>query len=247
MSAHKTILIVDDEPGHRILINRGLRANGYNTISVQNAEEALAALWEKDHIGLVLLDVRLPIINGLNIFEIIRKEFPDKKIIVISVLQKDEQKFLIYDADDYYDKSEDMSRLLEKVNNIFNNTMAGRSRENEKRNSKRIPVNALASCQRVNHDSSGRDTHFLSYTKDLSRWGGKFILNEDIKVGQHFTAALELPVNFLPLLIDCEVMWVRKLEEFVFQSNGNVEAGVRFVKLDSSRDEEKLENYLSYV
>jgi CheY-like chemotaxis protein len=247
MNALKEILVVDDEPGYRALINKELKTAGYHTVLAQNGEEALVALWEKQQIGLVLLDVRLPVINGLNIFEIIRKDFPDKKIIVTSVLQKDEQRFLIYDADDYYDKSHSLSSLIEKVNNTFISGMKGILRENDKRNFRRMPVNVLASCEKEKHGPFPSCSHFISYTKDLSPFGGRFMVGEDIKVGQHFSMALELPVNFLPLLIDCEVVWVRKFEEFDSNIKGCAEVGVRFVKLDSPRDEEKLKNYLNCV
>ena len=89
MNEHKEILVVDDEPGNRALINNELQAAGYHTVLAQNSAEALVALWEKQDIDVVLLDVRLPVINDLNIFEIIRKYFPDKRIIINSVLQKD--------------------------------------------------------------------------------------------------------------------------------------------------------------
>jgi CheY-like chemotaxis protein len=247
MNTHKEILIVEDEPGYRFLINKKLRTAGYHTILAQNGEEALVALWEKENIGLVVLDVRLPMMNGLNIFEIIRKDFPDKKIIVSSVLQKDEQRFLIDDADEYYCKYDELSSLLEKVDSVFNNGMRGRSREHEKRNFKRMSVNVLAGCEMDNRYAPGAPTYFMSYTKDLSAWGGRFIVNEDIKVGWHFSAALELPVNFLPLLIDCEAVWIRKLEEFEVKTKGSFEVGVKFIKLDSPRDAEKLKSYLNCV
>ena len=248
MNAHKEILIVDDEPEYRNLINKKLKIAGYHTVLAQNGEEALVALWEREQIGLVLLDVRLPMMNGLNIFEIIKKDFPDKRVIVSSILQKDEQRFLISDADDYYYKAEDLSSLIEKVDNLFKkNRMKGTLRENEKRNFRRIPVNVLAGCERGDHYMPSTYMYFISYTKDLSPYGGRFIIGEDVKVGQHFSVSLELPVNFLPLLIDCEVVWVKKLEEFESKTKGSIEAGVRFVKLDSPRDEEKLRNYLNCV
>ncbi len=245
MDAYKEVLVVDDEPRYRSLINKELKEAGYHAFLAQNGEEALVALWEKHHIGLVLLDVRLPIIHGLNIFKIIRKEFPDKKIIVTSMLQQNEQRVLIDGADDYYDKFEDLSILVKKIDNAFNNGMKGALKEDEKRSFRRIPVNVFASCEKDRHDPFPACSHFISYTKDLSPFGGKFIVGEDVKVGQHFTMALELPSNFLPVLIDCEVVWVKKYEASDPKDKGSVEAGVRFVKLDSPLDEEKLKNYLN--
>lgn len=134
MNALKEILVVDNEPGNRALINNELKAAGYHTVLAQNGAEALVALWEKQDIDVVLLDLRLPVINGLNIFEIIRKHFPDKKIIINSVLQRDGQRFLIYDADNDHEKSQNLSNLKEKIDNALNNYgMKGTSSKREKK------------------------------------------------------------------------------------------------------------------
>ena len=152
VNARKDILVVEDELGFRALIYKKLKTAGYHTVLAQNGEEALVALLEKQSICLVLLDVRLPFINGMNIFDIIRKDFPDKKIIICSALQKDEQQFLIYNADDYYYKGEDLDSLIEKIDKILNERSSiGTIDENEKRNFRRIPVNVLASCESVNN------------------------------------------------------------------------------------------------
>jgi len=249
MDWDKKILIVDDEPEYRALVDKGLRAAGYHTVLAQDGGEALKVLWEKDGIGLVLLDVRLPRMNGMDIFEIIRRDFPDKKIIICSALRKEEQRFFIYNADDYYYKFEDPDILIKKIEKVFsgkNREGAVREKEkNERRSFRRMPVNVLATCENMSPGTSPSGAHFLSYIKDLSLRGGRFVINEDPKVGRHFSAALELPVNSFPLLVDCEVVWVKKLEEPGPRPKRNFEAGVRFVKLDLSRDEEKLKNYLS--
>jgi len=245
MHALKEILVIDDQPGDRAHINKELRAAGYNTVLAQNSAEALVALWEKQDIDVVLLDVRLPVINGLNIFEIIRKHFPDKKIIINSVLQNDGQRFLTYDADNYYEKSQDMSSLKEKIDIALNNRLKGKLGKNDQRISKRIPVRVLSTCEKSSQDITPAYVYFHSCTKDLSPTGGRFVVDEDIKVGQQFRIALELPGDLMPFLIDCEVVWVKKLEGSDSVSTGNSEIGVRFVKLDSPNDEQRLKKYLS--
>ena len=119
MNPPTEILVVNNEPRTKNLINKELETAGYRTVLAQNEEEALVALWERQHIGLVLFDVRLPVINGLSILRIIRKLFPDKKIIASSALQKDEHKFLVNDVDDYFDKSEDLENLIKKIDHVL--------------------------------------------------------------------------------------------------------------------------------
>ena len=155
----------------RVLVYKKLKSLEYRTYLAQNGEEAIVALWEKPSIGLVLLDVRLPFLNGLNILEIIRKDFPDKKIIISSALQRQEQQFLVNNVDGYYCKDENLDDLIEKIGMILNNkNRIINFRENDKRNFKRIPANVLASCERVNYFLSPASIHF-SYTKDLSLQG----------------------------------------------------------------------------
>lgn len=248
MNRIKEILVVDDEPQYRSMISKKLKDAGYHAVLAQNGEEALVALWENHGISLVLLDVRLPYINGYNISEIIRKDFPNRKVIICSALQKEEQKFLIDDADEYFYKSEDLSVLVEKINKVLNcNDLQCRIVENEKRMSKRISVNVLASCESINNHEHESSIHCFSYTKDLSLYGGRFIFAEDLHTGQHLSVALELPSNFLPVLIDCEVVWVRKLDDHDPKNKGSIEVGVKFVKLDMHQDEDKLKNYLNFV
>lgn len=244
----KEILVVDDEFGFRSLVYRKLKALGYRIVLAKNEQEALVALCEKKNISLVLLDVRMPLINGKNLSEIIRKDFPDKKIIIISALEKNEQQFLIDDADDYYYKGEDLDTLIDRIGKVFyKKNMGGTSGQNDKRISRRIPVNVLASCESVNQSASSSSPHFFSYTKDLSLKGGRFVVAEDINVGQRFSAALELPSNFLPILINCEVVWAKKLEENNLENKRNYEVGVRFVKLGLPQDEQRLKNYFNFV
>jgi hypothetical protein len=138
--------------------------------------------------------------------------------------------------------------LIDKITKVFfSQSRVGTLKENEKRNFRRIPVNVLASCESVSRSLSLASTHFFSYTKDLSLKGGRFVIAEDMNVGQNFSAALELPANFLPLLINCEVVWAQKTEENDLNNKKSYEVGVRFVKLDLPQDEQRLKNYFNFV
>jgi CheY-like chemotaxis protein len=246
MNAFKEILVIDDQLGYRSRIDNELKGAGYRTVLAQNSAEALVALLEKQDIEAVLLDVRLPVINGLNILEIIHKYFPQKKVIINNVLEKDEKGFFIYDADNYYEKSKNLSTLKEKIDNALSNN--GRKvpvTKNDKRSSKRVPLNVFATCERGDQSASPVYAYFHSCTKDLSPSGGRFVVDEDIKVGQRFRVALNLPVNLVPFLIDCEVVWAKELEGQRSEVKEGAEIGVRFVKLDSPHDEEKLKQYLN--
>lgn len=115
----KEILIVDDEPKIRSLFTRQLEEEGFRVIKVENGEKALNLIRENKNISLVILDILLPKTSGLDIFDIIKKENPQIKIIISSVYPKEDQEFLIFDADDYYYKYDETSILMDKINNLL--------------------------------------------------------------------------------------------------------------------------------
>ena len=77
------ILIVDDEPGVRESLSELLRIEGYLVGSAESGDRALKSLKEDDF-DLVLLDLRMPGIDGVEVMGEIRKLHPDTRIIIIT-------------------------------------------------------------------------------------------------------------------------------------------------------------------
>ena len=77
------ILIVDDEPIVRESIRDWLIDAGYEVQTAKTGEEGLKIL-EKQEIGLVILDVRLPGETGIRVLEEMKGMKPDVKAIVIT-------------------------------------------------------------------------------------------------------------------------------------------------------------------
>lgn len=115
----KNIVIVDDDPRMRDLMSRELRAEGFCMLEAPDGESALQLMRRHRRIDLVLLDLLIPQTSGLDIFDSIRKDFPEVPIIITSVYSKEEQAFLIWNADGYYYKSEGISELLKLVHKMF--------------------------------------------------------------------------------------------------------------------------------
>ena len=110
----KKVLIIDDEERIldiylRLLVTAGL--------IVRRAPDAQTAtnILVRESIDLILLDIKMPKIDGRTMYEIITEYDPNIKIIVSSVYPVTKQKELIPLAADYYDKSEGSIALLEKV------------------------------------------------------------------------------------------------------------------------------------
>lgn len=77
------ILIVDDEKNIRMTVTQALEGMDVETDTAVNGEEALAKLKDGDF-SLVLLDLRMPGIDGMQVLEKLSKERPDVKIIIVT-------------------------------------------------------------------------------------------------------------------------------------------------------------------
>lgn len=114
----KKILVIDDEEKVRRIYSRLLTIEGFEVIEAQDADCANNIL-KKDDIDLVLLDIKMPIVDGSMLYEIMQLFHKKVKVIVASVYPLDEQKRIIRGATDYYDKSEGIDLLLTKVKRVL--------------------------------------------------------------------------------------------------------------------------------
>ncbi len=81
----KKVLIVDDEETLTWSMSKSLSKDKdkYEVIIANNGREALALL-EKNNIDLVITDIRMPDINGLDLLVKIKKTYPDTKVIIMT-------------------------------------------------------------------------------------------------------------------------------------------------------------------
>jgi len=108
------ILVVDDEPQIRRALTRTLEANEFDVRAVGTGEEALSALkWRPD---IILLDLMLPDLDGLEVARRIREQGPTP-ILILSVRGEEAQKVLALDqgADDYITKPFGTAELLARI------------------------------------------------------------------------------------------------------------------------------------
>ena len=78
------ILIVDDEEVLRDVLDAVLRREGFEVAMAASGEEALAVLDEDDNIDLVILDIMLPGISGIDTLRALRISNPSLPVIIIS-------------------------------------------------------------------------------------------------------------------------------------------------------------------
>jgi CheY-like chemotaxis protein len=79
----QNVLVIDDELDVRDAIKRVLERAGYSVRTTAGADEALAEL-RRCHADVVITDIIMPKINGVEAIESIRREFPGVRVIAIS-------------------------------------------------------------------------------------------------------------------------------------------------------------------
>ena len=109
------VLVVDDEPPIRKLLRMGLGTQGYHTIDAPNAKTALELMADKP--DLVILDLGLPDMHGLELLRPIRERKENVPIVVLSSRGDEVAKVEALDlgADDYVTKPFGMGELLARI------------------------------------------------------------------------------------------------------------------------------------
>ncbi|MDE1920021.1 MAG: response regulator [Candidatus Omnitrophica bacterium] len=114
----KKILIIDDEPSILRIYTKMLVELGFTARWALNADNAMDILI-REKIDLVLLDIKMPGVDGKTMFEVIHEYDPMLKVIVSSVYAVERQKELIPCARDYFDKSRGLPVLIEKMMGVL--------------------------------------------------------------------------------------------------------------------------------
>ncbi len=81
------ILVVDDEPDVRDVIRLQLEQKGLNVLEAEDGQKAIEILQSGDNmvnIGLILCDIRMPKVNGVEYIEFLKQQAPSIPIVVIT-------------------------------------------------------------------------------------------------------------------------------------------------------------------
>lgn len=113
------ILLADDEPINRILVNEILTAKGWLLTEVENGEQALETMQEK-HFDLVLMDIEMPYLDGCEVTRRYRAiEAGDQHLPIIAItahaIEGFDQKCLAAGMDGYISKPFDEEELLRLI------------------------------------------------------------------------------------------------------------------------------------
>jgi len=81
--SEKTILIVDDDINYRIILSRIL--SNYNILTAESGDEALEKINSDLNINLILCDIEMPGLNGFELVNKIKNDFPALNVPVVFV------------------------------------------------------------------------------------------------------------------------------------------------------------------
>ncbi len=112
-----TVLIAEDVDSNYFLINRILQNTGANTIRANNGREAIKMYHNYKNIDLILMDVRMPIMDGIQATKAIKSLNPHIPIVALTAYAtvEDQTKLLLEGFDDYLSKPVNFQKLLETI------------------------------------------------------------------------------------------------------------------------------------
>lgn len=110
------ILVVDDDRNTRLLLKAVLQAENYTVFTAENGEDALEVM-DKEHIDLVVLDVMMPKMDGLEFTRILRQTDNNLPILMVSARQlpADKRQGFLVGTDDYITKPIDEVEMLLRI------------------------------------------------------------------------------------------------------------------------------------
>ena len=113
------ILIADDDPKHRKLLTDVLQAEGHATLTAENGERAIE-MARSAKPGLILMDIQMPVLDGLSAVKVLKADRDTRLIPVIAVtalaMREDWKRMLAAGFDGYLSKPISIKELRDEVN-----------------------------------------------------------------------------------------------------------------------------------
>ena len=124
MSSQKTILIIDDDQRNIFALTAVLRAKNFPVVAAASMEEAFELLNSNAEIGIVLMDMMMPGMDGYEAIPRVKSNEQYRHLPVIAVTAQamagDREKALAAGADDYIPKPVDVDLLLDILKHHLN-------------------------------------------------------------------------------------------------------------------------------
>ena len=112
----KQLLIVDDQPGIRLLLNEVFKKEGYVTYLAPNGMEALK-IFDQEKIDCVLLDMKIPGMNGIEILQQLKEKNKELPVMMMTAYGEQDliDEALSLGASNYFTKPFNIFDVLNEV------------------------------------------------------------------------------------------------------------------------------------
>ncbi|MCX6224436.1 MAG: response regulator transcription factor [Bacteroidia bacterium] len=117
---NKKILVIEDNVGIQMSLRDEFESEGYQVCVAGNGQEGLDKA-KAEHPDLIILDIMLPLVNGYEVCQRLRKEGNNTPIIMLTAKDKEIDKILGLElgADDYVTKPFSLREMVSRVKTIF--------------------------------------------------------------------------------------------------------------------------------
>lgn len=116
--AKEKILLVDDEENLLMLYKQELLDEGYQVVTAGDAREGIETI-KREKLDLVIMDIRMPAMDGLEAIGKILGLKKDIPIILNSAYSNYKEDFMSWAADAYVVKSSDLTQLKRTIRNVL--------------------------------------------------------------------------------------------------------------------------------
>jgi two-component system cell cycle response regulator DivK len=125
--SNKTVLVVEDDPASTKLFRQALESRGYNVLQAKHGMEGWCMAREHRP-DLILMDIRLPDVSGLEVTKWLKHDETLKSIPIIAItafaMEGDEEKMLEGGCDAYIAKPISVPDFLQTVERFANRAVA---------------------------------------------------------------------------------------------------------------------------
>jgi putative two-component system response regulator len=117
------VLVVDDQPANTLLLGRMLAAEGYTNVVVTNDSTAVIGVQRETPFDAILLDIRMPRLDGFGVLRLLREEAGDDYVpVIVLTAQTDDDtrlRALAEGAKDFVTKPFNRAEVLNRIRNLL--------------------------------------------------------------------------------------------------------------------------------